>query len=212
MSTSFILLLVIGLVSTLSMVVLIYAIYNNSVKVPRDTQWQLSDKEILILISKQNNGYLTAEQLAEASELSKASAKKRLYNLLYKKVITSKTTGIKAYFKLNEEIDLRQGPQLSHNPFITTDDLFVLFKHHNYELTLHKICIDTGLPVNVIYKELKRFVKEKIIVKLYDSFGKTSYILKEPYDSNPDKPIESEDFLDLDLSKIYHKETSKKNR
>jgi hypothetical protein len=184
---------------------------NNHIKVPRETQWQISDKEILLMMSQQRSGYLSPEQLAKGSGLSKGDAKKRLFALLHKRVITNKYSGMRQFFKLKEEIDGRSGPRLSNNPFITTDDLFLLFAHHNYELTIHKICIDTGLPVNVIYKELERFVKEKVIVKISDRFFNTSYILREPYSSNPEKDVASEDFLDLDLSKIYQKETRSRN-
>ncbi len=185
---------------------------NNHIKVPRVTQWQISDKEILLMMSQQRSGYLSPEQLAKGSGLSKGYAKKRLFALLHKRVITNRFSGMKQFFKLKEEIDNRPGPKLSNNPFITTDDLFLLFAHHNYELTIHKICIDTGLPVNVIYKELERFVKEKVIVKISDRFFNTSYILREPYSSNPEKEVDSEDFLNLDLSKIYQKETRSRNR
>lgn len=184
----------------------IFIYRNNNISVPKKTQWKISDKEILLMISKQKNGYLSPVQLANNSDLTKSEAKKRLFALLYKRVITNKYSGMKQFFKIKEEIDSRPGPKLSNNPYITTDDLFVLFEHHNYELTLHKVCIDTGLPVNVIYKELQRFVKEKIIIKISDRFFNTSYILNEPYNSNPKKRVESEDFLDLDLSKIYQKE------
>jgi len=164
------------------------------------------------MMSQQRSGYLSPEQLAKGSGLSKGYAKKRLFALLHKRVITNRFSGMKQFFKLKEEIDNRPGPKLSNNPFITTDDLFLLFAHHNYELTIHKICIDTGLPVNVIYKELERFVKEKVIVKISDRFFNTSYILREPYSSNPEKEVDSEDFLNLDLSKIYQKETRSRNR
>ena len=189
----------------------IFLYRNNHIKVPRETQWQISDKDILLMMSKQRNGYLTSDQLAKSSELSKGDAKKRLYGLLHKRVITNKYSGMKQFFKLKEEIDDRPGPKLSNNPFITTDDLFILFAHHKYELSIHKICIDTGLPVNVIYKELQRFITEKIIIKISDRFFNTSYILNEPYCSNPDKNIDTEGFLDLDLSKIYQKEIGSRN-
>jgi len=203
---------VVILIAVLTVCILLFiflpiAIYrNNNIKVPRETQWKVSDKDILLIMSKQRNGYLSPDDLARITDLTKSEAKKRLFSMVYKRAISFKQSGLKYYFHLKEEVDSRQAPQLSNNPYITTADLMLLFKHHNFELTLQKICIDTGLPINVIYKELQRFIKEKVIVKLSDRFFNVSYILKEPYNSNPEKRIDTEDILNLDLSKIYQKE------
>lgn len=200
------------LVFSLFFIALPIFLYQKSyVKLPKETQWKISDKEILMLINQQANGYLTPKDLEAQSSLTLSESKSRLNNLLYKKAITSKYTGMgKRYLKLIEPIDERPAPLLSSNPYITTSDLLILFERHNYELSLQKICIDTGLPVNVIIKELNCFAKEKIIIKLYDQYANTTYILSDAYKDKPESLKSKSSVLDLDLSKIYMKEVKGK--
>ncbi|MBT8231912.1 MAG: hypothetical protein KJN84_04760 [Bacteroidia bacterium] len=204
-----IMLIIFGATALLGLcIVLPLVIYSkNYHKAPLETQWKISDKELLLLFDEQIDGYLTVKTLVSLTKLTESEAKKRLHNLSYTQTITSRYTSWgNTHFTLKEKNDLRPSPKLSSNPFITTEDLFLLFKHHNYELTLQKICLNTGLPINVIVKEMKRFIKEKIVVKLVDRWFNSSYVLSEPYRSRGIEEVKNEDFLDLDLSKIYKKE------
>ena len=200
---------VVGLLTL--MVALPIILYNHSYKeVPKKTQWKISDKDLLLLINQQPDRFITPHLLAEQSELTLKEAKNRLNSLLVYRVLdVASTPGLKRYFNLREDLDLRHPPKLSDNPFLTKEDIMTLFKHHNFRLSLQQICIDTGLPVAVIAEELKRFVKEKIVVMVRDRFFKTTYLLKEPFRSEPESPLEDEEGFNLDLSKIYQKETLK---
>ena len=64
----------------------------------------------------------------------------------------------------------------------------------------------------VIKKELKYFSKEKIVEFVYTtdptgmSVSGQTYLLKEPYRSNPEEYIDKENTMNLELEKIYIKE------
>ena len=87
-----------------------------------------------------------------------------------------------------------------------------LFKHHNHQLTIQDVCIDTGLPIPVIKREFKYFIKEKI-VKLFYTNGigtqSISYILNEPYRNNPDAFLEKEEQINFQLEEILEPEMKK---
>jgi len=85
-----------------------------------------------------------------------------------------------------------------------------LFIHHKHKLTLQQICIDTGLPIVVIKREMKYFIKEKI-VKMLHSYNQNgtmnrTYILEEPYHSNPDIFLEKQEEINFELEELLEEE------
>lgn len=175
-----------------------------------------SDKELLLLIGNQNDGLLSVKSAMKQTGMTKAEAKKRFTILTLKGVVKSGyTSSLSYYYSLKQPLKSGPFPKLSSDPFLTTGDLMTLFKFFDYRLTLQDLCLATNLPVTVIAKEMKVFIKEKIIDELHHTSadGMNSYkfyILKGEYRNNPDKHIEQESEIDLDLSKLYaaHKRES----
>jgi len=118
---------------------------------------------------------------------------------------------MKPHYSLAAPIDERSTPPLSDKPFLTVEDILTLFKHHDHQLTVQKICMDTGLPIVVIKREMKYFIKEKIVKLLY-SVGESgmaqtkTYILEEPYRSDPDIFLEKQEEIDFELEELLEEE------
>jgi len=172
----------------------------------------ITDKELLLLFEQEPDGFLTKKRIVEKTNLTKSQAGRRLQFLQYNGLLKyGYSNGLQYYYSLAEAIDHRDAPTLSSEPFLTVEDILTLFKHFDYRLTLQKICIATGLPIQVIKRELKFFEKEKIITSI-NSYGdpsgmtmKKTFTLREPYRSNPDAFLQMEKLINPELEKIYEK-------
>lgn len=200
------LLIMIGIVA-----LIIYAVRKQS-KDNYLTQGLLTDQELIRLIAEQPDGIMTADRLVELSDLTKKQAKSRLaYLQMQGMFVVHHGSWMKGHYALKEPLVEEQIEGISKEPFLTVEDMLLLFKHHDYKLTYQKICMSTGLPVSVIKEELGYFIKEKIISKVQktDSMGMHStfmFLLEEPYRSNTNKFLEREKEMNLELEKIYIKE------
>lgn len=191
---------------------IIYLAFKRQENQSFQSQRFLTDKELFLLISQEPDQMMTSRRLAEKTELTLKQAKNRLSFLLRIGVLTaSHDSRLKSFYSLREPVEEVEIPDLSDEPFLTVEDILLLFKAHDFKLTYQKACISTGLPVSVIKEEFSYFVKQKIMTQVWSPAmaGQTRskmYLLKEPYRSNPDKFIEREEQMNLDLQKIYVKE------
>ena len=191
---------------------LIYWAFKNQENASFQSQRFLTDKELFLLIDQEPDQLMTSKRLAEKTDLTLKQAKNRLSFLLRMGVLTaSHDSRLKSFYSLREPVEQVEIPGLSDEPFLTVEDILLLFKAHNYKLTYQRACLSTGLPIAVIKEEFKYFVKQKIITQVWSPAmaGQTRskmYLLKEPYRSNPDKFIEREEQMNLELQKIYVKE------
>lgn len=187
----------------------IYSIWNNYISSLEQGQSVITDKDLLLLFEQQPDGFLTKKEVMELTGLTKKQSTQRLQHLQMNQLLrASYTSSFRYYYKLYQPIDHREPPKLSNAPFLTVEDVLLLFKHFNYEFNLQDLVIATGLPLLVIKREMKYFVKEKIIEMLYtsmDAVGTTmkTYILREPYRSDPDKFLAMEGEINPQLEKIY---------
>jgi len=201
--------IILGVTAVLALAVfgLVYSIQSYSK--PDESHLHISDKELLLLISEQRDGLLSIKNATSLTGLTKAQLKKRFYIFQMKAIVNiGYTNSFKYYYSLKQPITKGPFPLLSSDPFLTIADLMALFKHFDYRLSLQDLCISTGLPVNVIANEMKHFLKEKIVAELNHSSadGMSSskfYILTDAYRDNPEKYIENQEAINLDLSKIY---------
>jgi hypothetical protein len=204
-----VLIVVIGIITTI-----VYA-FRKQAKDNYLTQRQLTDRELLRLIAAQPDGIMTAERLALQSGLNKKQAKSRLTYLQMQGMFdVHHSNWMKGHYSLKEPLDDRPLESLSEEPFLTVEDILLLFKHHDYQLTYQKLCMSTGLPISVIKEELQYFIKEKIITKVQKAdplgmYHSLMFLLEEPYRSNTDKFLEREHEINLELEKIYIKEIRK---
>ena len=202
---------VLGVTTFLLLIVVlpIYLVQYSFTKAPQKTHWKITDKEILRLIDSQPDKIMTAKKLSALSDLTKSEAGGRLRALSHFKAIRGMTTNkLTTVYTLKEEVDPSETPLLSPEPFITKNDLLKLFKHYKHQLSMHKLIWATNLPAGVIMKELRRFIKDKLIYSASKDMYTSIFLLNEPYLSKPVE--EEEDFnIDLDLSRIYEKEIKK---
>lgn len=190
---------------------IIFIAHRNYERTNIKTQVYLTDRELLMLISNQPDGMMTAKRLAGNSTLTLKQSKTRLSYLMQQGVLgVAHDNKFKYHYSLKEEIDERPQLELSDDPFLTVEDILFLFKHHDFQLTYQKACISTGLPVAVIKREFNYFVKQKIMNQVYSSTDgitqKRLFLLEEPYRSDPDKFLEREKKMNLELERIYVKE------
>jgi len=194
----------------------IYFAYRSSIKKIEYNQHLLTDREVLYTIAEQPGGLLSPQQLADTTPLTKKQAKNRLTYLYHQKILQYHyDSSFKPYYSLKTPLNNRPAPELSDKPFLTVEDILALFKHHNHQLTVQDVCIDTGLPIPVINREFKYFVKEKIVKLLYTHEGtvqSVSYILAEPYRNNPDAFLEKEEQINFELEEILEPEIRKLQR
>ena len=186
--------------------------YQKHVKEIEYDQHLITDKELLETIARQPGGIVSIKQLAEITPLTKRQVRFRMIYFQGQGVVKqSHDTKMSAYYSLAAPIDERPAPPLSDKPFLTVEDILTLFKHHDHQLTLQKICMTTGLPIVVIKREMKYFTKEKIVKMLYTygADGMTTsrtYILEEPYRSDPDIFLEREDEINFELEELLEEE------
>lgn len=177
-------------------------------------QHLMTDKELIGIIGNQPGGIASVKQLADITPLSLKQLTTRLTYFYYQGIVKNQVDArLKGHYSLLAPIDDRTAPELSDKPFLSVEDVLTLFKHHNHQLTLQDICMDTGLPITIINRELKYFIKEKIInvVREYGTRNKM-YVLKEPYRSNPDIFLKKQEEIDFELEEILEPKLRKVNR
>ena len=180
-------------------------------KVVRNSQEIVSDKDLLIFMNSQPDKMVDYKLLMKEFGLSKFEANGRLRHFLYNGLLRILRTknGMKAYYTLANPIEHSYELKLTDDPFMTIEDLMMIFKHYDYQVTLQQFCLSTGLPVKVILEEMKYFEKEKVVKCLYTSNDggfshKRVYALCEPYRSNPDNYLNLRD-ANFELKEIYQK-------
>ncbi|MEM8584311.1 MAG: helix-turn-helix domain-containing protein [Bacteroidota bacterium] len=186
--------------------------YNKTLK---ESQRDLLDADLLELFDTQPDGMLTANRVAELTGLKKSAVKIRLQSLAHQRLVhMNYSTKMKAFYRLRTPIDQREVPKLSEEPFLTVQDVLVLFKHFDLKPNLQDLVVATRLPIKVIMREMRYFQKEGIIQILYGSTdgmgtstGTKSFVLEEPYRSNPDQFLAKEERLNLELKEVLVKES-----
>ncbi|MEL6806036.1 MAG: hypothetical protein AAFO91_19930, partial [Bacteroidota bacterium] len=154
-------------------------------------------------------------RVAESTGLKKSAVRIRLQSLATQGLVhMNYSTKMKAFYRLRSPIDRREVPELSDEPFLTVQDVLVLFKHFDLKPSLQDLVIATRLPIKVIMREMKYFQKQGIIQILYGSTdamgtvtGTKSFVLEEPYRSNPDQFLAKEEKLNLELRKVLVKDS-----
>lgn len=209
-------LIIILLVSVLLPLLLIAGllIYFQQVKTAnRETQRVITDRDLLRLIDEQPDGMITARDLADRTGMKKAQASARLYTLsTFGALQTAYNQSLKTYYSLAAPLDQRPAPDLSPEPFLTVQDMLSLFRHFDFRLNPANLVNATGLPVAVLKRELKYFHKEKVVETLTSSAGygsalaRKTFVLREPYRSHPDRFLDRQEDLDLNMERILRKE------
>lgn len=174
----------------------------------RDTQRDLSDRELLRIIASKIDGFVTAQELAKETPLTKAEASARLMSLATVGILKTSTRMMSDYhYELARPIEEVDPITLSPEPFLTANDILKLFKAYNYRLDYQNLIMATGLPLNILKREMKYFDKEDLVKSMYRQIGQGMYpysffLLEEPYRSNPDQFLQHQETVDLKLKEI----------
>ncbi len=156
-----------------------------------NSQRDMSDRDLLRLIAKQPDGLISKKELAAKSRLSSSAATIRLSSLTTNGVLRVYHDGmLSGHYGLVKPLEEVPEVSLSPEPFLTVDDILKLFEAFDYKLDFQKLILATGLPLDILKREMKYFEKEKVVKMLFstDSNGVTHrkfFILQEPYRSNP---------------------------
>ena len=105
------------------------------------SETRLSDRDLLLLINAEPDRIINAANLAKKSGMSLTQAKTRLHRLMYAGVVSQMTSGFKYFYELKTPIQKEEIIDLSDNPFISIEDLFTLFEHFEYKMTLQDVCL-----------------------------------------------------------------------
>jgi len=175
----------------------------------KESQVRLSDRELLLLMNAEPDRILNAENLAKKSGMSQSQARTRLHRLHFEGVVNVMSSGVKYFYELKVPIEKENLIDLSDKPFISIEDLFILFDHFNHKMSLQDICIATGLPFRVIKEEMKYFAKEGIVHKMiqHNPSGSTPskfFTLQDNHKRRTDGSAEGQK-MNLDLEQIYQK-------
>lgn len=176
----------------------------------KDSQVDVSDKELIEFFNSQPDKIVDNKALMNEFGLTKFEAGSRLRHLLTHGLLKmmSSRNGMKRYYTLQKPIEKSYDLELTDDPFITVEDLLLIFKHYDYQVTLQEICLCSGLPIKVILEEMKYFEKEKVIKCLLASQNgglshQKVYTLCEPYRSNPDQFLNLKE-ANFELKEIYN--------
>lgn len=196
-----------GVLAVALVIWMIVRSYNHSV---RQSYSKLSDRDLLLFADGQLDKIVDKRLVAETFGLTKTEAARRL-SLLYHNGIFSilynrSMTGMS--YTLIKPIDKDHNITLSDEPFMTLEDLLMICKHYDYQVTLQELCLATGLPIKVVKREMKNFEKQNIVKMMLQmhsqSIYQRRYLLNEPYRSDPERFLELKN-VNFELKEIYEK-------
>jgi hypothetical protein len=200
-------LLILGILIT--MLPLLYAVRNK--KQVRDTQRIITDLALLRLFEKQPGGLLSADIIAEKTEMTKGEASARLSALSTGGLLSAGTNpmGTKYFYELSAPLEEIPGLELSGEPYLTIEDLQEIFIAYDYKVSPHDLMVSTGLPWSILSREMKHFRKQDVIDVVYiqrpgDSFKQ--YILMEAYHRSGNLDLTSRTRINEEVKQVLYGE------
>lgn len=157
-----------------------------------DTQAKLSDRDLLLRIVREPDGFVSPNGLSQVTRLTKGEARTRLQTLAMAGILDSAyNSRLQTFYSLRHPPADREVAQLSPEPFLTVDDLLTIFEQYDWRPRDQDLILATGLPLALIRREMKYFINEAVVDQLYfsEGYGKQSqrlYVLREPYRSQPE--------------------------
>lgn len=190
------------------LILFVIASYYYQQKQNADTQRQISDQDLLRLIDREPDQFMSPHLLEERTELTLNQARARLAALMSYGILSrSGNRKGRYYYSLNETLEEAPDLQLSPDPFLTVEDLLSIFAHYNYRVTPQNLIMATGLPLAVVKREMKHFENEGIVQRLQRAnqsgmMMERFFVLQEPYRSDPEKFRARASVMDLELREI----------
>jgi DNA-binding transcriptional ArsR family regulator len=176
-----------------------------------DTQRVISDLKFLRLFEKQPGGLLSAEMIAEKTDLTKGEASARLSGLSTGGLLSTGTNpmGTKYFYELSAPLEEIPGLTLSGEPYLTIEDLQEIFIAYDYKVSPHDLIIATGLPWGIISREMKHFRKEGVIDLAYilrPGDSSAQYILLETYHRSEKLDLMSRTRINEEVKQVLYDE------
>ncbi len=206
MDNAVILAIVIAVTSLL--LAMIPLILNYQKKQNSTTQRDISDRELLRLLHREPDQLISPHLLSEKTGITLNQARNRL-NALFMYGILNRSQNSKGRYFFGFREELQEGPQLvlSPDPFLTVEDLLQIFSAHDNRVSPQELIMATGLPLEIIKREMKYFEQEGIVQKLsrLDAMGTMQsrfFVLQEPYRSDPDKFRQRAGVMDLEMREL----------
>jgi hypothetical protein len=201
-----VLIVLVAFMALISLFLIVY--FNNLKNASAKSNW-VSDYEILKIIHRKPDQFLSVSDLAEETQMSKSMARRRLSYLgMYgalKSYFTDLGKSNYTFKTADKNLTFIESPsdQLSFEILI---DLFV---KNEYRLSVAKIIAGTGLNLKEVRESLREFKRDKVIYTMQDYAGNKVILLREPYRGNVaalNTPILPPVKLDLDqLADIIRK-------
>lgn len=171
------------------------------------TQRTISDPDLLRFIHNEPDQMASPHILSTKTGLSLNEARSRFGELMMYGILNRNIGGSRHYFSLKEPLPKEKDLQLSPDPFLTVEDLLIIFEAYSGRVSAQDLIMATGLPLGVLKREMKHFEKQGITrgMRGYASNGlvmQRFFILEEPYRSNPERFRAKAGQLNLELKKI----------
>ncbi len=182
--------------------------YFRQQKTNRVTQRTLSDRDLLRMVADEPDQLMSPHQLRDKTDLTLGEARTRLNSLMMFGVFNrSSNRSGRHFFGLKDPLQEDPDLALSAEPFLTVEDLLDIFAHYDYRVTPQELIMATGLPMDILKREMKYFESQKIVQRLQraDSNGMVTrkfYVLQDPYRSDPDRFRAKASQLDLEMKEI----------
>lgn len=182
--------------------------YLQQQKTNRETQRTIADRDLLRLIAAEPDQLISPHQLRDKTELTLNEARTRLNSLMMFGVLDRNMNRMgRHFYGLREQLEEPPELPLSSDPFLTVEDLLEIFTHYGYRVTPQELIMATGLPHDIIKREMKYFEDQKILQRLQrsDTNGMVMhkfYVLQDPYRSDPDRFRAQASKLDLEMREI----------
>lgn len=201
--------IIIGLfVFSAVLILFVIASYYYQQKQNADTQRQISDQDLLRLIDREPDQFMSPHLLTERTELTLNQSRARLSALMSYGILNrSGNKKGRHFYALNETLLEAPDLSLSPDPFLTVEDLLAIFKRYHYRVTPQNLIMATGLPLAVVKREMKHFEKEGIVQRLQRAnqsgmMMERFFVLQEPYRSDPEQFRARAGVLDLEIKEI----------
>lgn len=199
--------LTVTFVFTVLPLLIVFFILMRKKKTNRTTQRAISDPDLLRLISNEPDQLVSPHILRDKTKLSLNEARDRLSNLMTYGILNRSVGGSRYYYGLKEALPEEKNLTLSSDPFLTVEDLLTIFEAHNYRVSAQDLILSTGLPLNIIKREMKHFQARGIVQSMrgmvpQGAVSNRFFILQEPYRSNPERFRARAPELDLELKEI----------
>jgi len=177
----------------------------------RDTQRIITDRELLKVFENQPGGLLSHTMLEEKSGLTSSELTSRLMSLTHWGLLRAggNSTGVKYFYELTAKLEEYTCTELSAKPFLTISDLQHIFEAYDHKVSPQDLLMATGLPWNVIEREIKYFRKEKVVEYINIARPDDSpiqFILLEPYNNPQTLDIKEAKRLDQRVKEVLYDE------